>query len=385
MMADSRSETHSRRRLRASPRIVLTAFALAVFVMGLTFILARAQTTTRILGRVVNGTGSANPTTVANLPVTLFQMGSSRPVTTSTQTDASGQFVFDHIDTSTPYFLRVEYGGIKYFSDLSPKPVTATAPITLTIFESMAMPANVKISQMHLIFDVGEKIVQGVELLVVENKSDKAFLLPLTTPDGASPVSFDDPITQARVHTLPDGRVGYPILPPGEQIAFGYTMLVKPPEDNVKLNLPYAVDTFSLLVSDLNGIKVSSPNLATRDPFTLSSGRRYLTLGGQGLASNTTVVATISNLPGADNIASAQLAAVAVGGVVGLGLMGWSVLQKRSSQAGLSGDETATRRVELIRAMATLDDAYEADELDEDEYEEQRSELKAELIALMQS
>lgn len=362
----------------------MTAFALAAFVMALTFTLARAQTTTRILGRVINGTGSASPTTVANLPVTLFQMGSSRPVTTSTQTDASGQFVFDRIDTSTPYFLRVEYGGIKYFSDLSPKAVTATAPITLMVYESMATPANVKISQMHLIFDVGEKIVQGVELLVVENKSDKAFLLPLTTPDGASPVSFDDPITQARVHTLPDGRVGYPILPPGEQIAFGYTMLVKPPEDNVKLNLPYAVDTLSLLVSDLNGIKVSSPNLATRDPFTLSSGRRYLTLGGQGLASNTTVVATISNLPGADNIASAQLAAVAVGGVVGLGLMGWSVFQKRSSGSGSSGDEKTTRRVELIRSMATLDDAYEADELDEGEYEEQRAELKAELIALMQ-
>lgn len=369
--------------LRVSPRIVLTAFLLSTLAVINIMALAQAQTATRVSGRVVNGTASASPNTVANLAVTLFQMGSSRPITTNTQTDVDGKFSFDRIDTSTPYFLRVEYGGLKYFSDLSPVTMTASAPLTLTIYESMTMPANTKISQMHLIFDVGEKIVQGIQLLVVENKSDKAYLLPLTTPEGASPVSFDDPITQARVQTLPDGRVGYPILPPGEQVAFGYSMLVKPPEHNIKLKLPYPVDTFSLLVSDLNGLKVSSPNLVTRDPFTLSSGQRYLTLSGQSLATNTTVVATISNLPGADNIASAQLVAVVVGGIAGLGLMGWSVLQKRSAGPGSGGDENAARQVELVRSIATLDDAYEARELSQDEYDEQRAELKAELIALM--
>lgn len=347
----------------------------------------QAQGAGRIVGRVVNGTRAAAATGSVSFPVNLFQMGASGPVSRTVQTDATGQFVLDGVDLSSqqPFFARVDYAGIKYFSDLF-VPTQPTTTLTITIYESSPVPADLHVSQMHLILDLGEGTIQGAALYQVNNLTDRAFMLPLALPQGAAQASFQDPLDQFRSQLLPDGRVAMPVVPGGAQILIGFLIPAAPPEAQLQLALPYPVDALSLLVSQVNDVQITSPQLAPAQPFTTQGGTTYLQVSGRNFSAGTTVSAVISNLPGTEAPPLARNLLMGAAAVAALALLIWPLARTRGAAPASpeAADQRAARQVELVQAIAALDDADEGERIDPDEYAARRAELKAELVALMQ-
>lgn len=358
----------------------------AAFVLCLTVAVGfvarvHAQAATRVSGQISNGTANASAATVSNLPIALFQITAAGMLTRTAQTDATGRFVFDKVDADAQaFFLRADYAGIRYFGDPVSAAIAATTPLTLTVYEQQALPANFEIDRAHFIFDAAPRQLNGVALLQVTNSTDRVFLLPLPLPDKSGNVSFDDPLDEARAVRSADGSLSFPILPTTTEVFYGMTLRTQPPDHTLVLPLRVGIGRLNVLVSQVGDVRAASPQLARGEPFTTQSGAAYLQLAGSNLRAGTAVNVALSNLPGADTAGNTRNVILAVGGVGALALLFFPFLRKRRAEE--AADVAATgERLARLQAIAALDDEFEAGELDQDEYRAERAALKAELLS----
>lgn len=337
-----------------------------------------AQGPVDIRGQLFNGTQATVSNSLENVPVTLFQITAAGPVTKTMPVDAMGNFTFtDVISNATSYFARVDYEGITYFSGIMPPDVAAVTPITMTVYETQTIPANFTLDRVHLILDVQPKKFQGLELVQVTNPSDRAFYLPLPVPADTSDVQFQDVTEETIARHQPDGTILYPVLPTTTDILFGVLVPFTPPTYRLQMPLKMNVAGFNLLLAQTSGASASGTNFVPGAPFTSQSGQQYLVYSAPQQAAGTTFSATIANLPGVDNTSSLQTIIVVGGGLGALLLLTFPVYRRRTLK---SKTEDVSERVTQLRALARLDDAYEADEIDQEDYEIQRAALKAELM-----
>ncbi len=337
-----------------------------------------APTPFQIQGQVLNGTHDAPPRSVANLPVTLFQIGPKGPVERTVNTDAQGKFFLtDVITDANAYFARVEYGDIKYYSEIAPAPVGATLALTVTVYETQTLPANFALDRVHLILEVQPKVFNGLQLVQVRNPGDRVFLIPLPLPAKYDKVQFDDVRDEGRAERLADGSILFPVLPTTSEILYGILIPYTPPDFTLALPLQNDVSGFNLLVSKLGAVTATGTNLTPGAPFTSQNGQQYLVFAAPGQKAGTTFTAAISNLPGADNTQNLQTLIFVVGGLGGLALLAYPIYRRHAIKNKTSA---AHDRATLTRALARLDDAYARNELDESEYQAQRAALKAEAL-----
>lgn len=331
-----------------------------------------------IQGQLANGTRDALPNSTANLPVTLFQITERGPVTVTVMADARGNFRFTNVLTNaTSYFTRVDYAGVRYYSDIQPRALAGRAPIALTVYETQTMPADFRLDRVHLIIDVQPKTLSALEFLQVNNPTDRAFFIPLPVPEGASAPRFDNFTEQTRVVSQPDGTALYPVLPTTTDILFGLTIPYTPPNFTLALPLRNAVDGINLLVSKLGDVSVTGSGLTAGNPFTAQNGQTYLLYAAPPQQAGTTFTANLSNLPGADNTQNLQTLILVAGGLGALALLAYPVYRRRAAQT--KNGETYDHAT-LVQAIARLDDAYAREEIEESEYQAQRAALKAELL-----
>lgn len=374
--------------------------ALLLFSVGVTGLYSRAeaQSASRLEGQVLDGTASAPAGATSRLDVTLFQMGPTGPVTKTVQTDDQGHFTFANLklDPNSPYFASVDYGGIHYFSDVQTPGIESSIPITLTIYETQTVPANFQIDRAHFILDINQNALSGVELLQIEDPTDRAFVLPLPLPQNLSGLQFNDPRDQFRAIEGSDGSVAFPILPTTDQILVGVQVNTAPGEYTLKVNTPVKIGRLNVLISQTGGAQVSSPMLTAGPVFTSQSGNGYWQLNGDNISAGTTVPVLVTNLPGGDNSTLVRGLVLGVGGLGALILLSVPFLRSRRTLSSLSPARTSAsnrdreeggekeaigeRRLARLKAIAELDDAFEAGVIPEDEYRTERAALKAELM-----
>lgn len=338
----------------------------------------QAQGPSEIRGTLLNGTQDAPAANIANVPVTLFQITTAGPVTRTVPTDAQGQFLFTNVITDgTAYFTRVDYAGIRYFSEIMPPEIAASSPITLTVYETQTLPADLVLDRVHLILDVQPKRFNGLELVQVTNPTDRAFYLPLPVPANTSDVQFQDIREQTIVQRQEDGTILYPVLPATGEILFGVVLPYTPPEYRIEMPLATNVAGTSLLVSQAGGVVASGSSLTPGAPFTSQSGQLYSVLTGPAQEAGSTFTATISNLPGVDNTGNVQSLLLAAGGLGALALLAYPIYQRRATRTKSS---IVSERMEQLQALARLDDMHDAGQIQDDVYYAERAALKAELI-----
>jgi hypothetical protein len=372
---------------------------------------ARAQTSFPLRGEILNGTAETPPERVANLDVTLFQMGASGPVTQTVRTDSKGQFMFADVklDPNSPFFASVDYEGIHYFSEILTSGVSSSSPLSMTVYETQTIPSDFQIDRTHLILDFSQNALTGIELLQVKNPTDRAFVLPLPLPQKLADLQFNDPRDQFRAIQGTDGSLSFPILPTTDQILIGIRLNTSPPDYTLKLNVPVKVGRINVLVSQSQGIQVASPQLTPGQVFTPQTGSSYWQLNGDNIAAGSTVPVLITNLPGGEDTGLARNIVLGVGGAAALLMLvfpfarRWraaqplpgsiapetspaglvesgSALPNQRSGWGKEGRYESSARLERLQVMADLDDAFEAGEIAEEEYRAERAALKSELM-----
>ncbi len=356
-----------------------------------------------ISGQVMNGTtGEPMP---AGSAVNLFGfLEDIEPTLTMTTTvDADGLFRFDLADVPQEWIYRVslEYGGVAYSSDFGELSFDRTdIELPITVYELTSDPGDISIGQLHIFLSFGDGTLDVSELYVVNNAGQEVFVgesglgggtVVLDVPGGAQGVSvqrgFQGIDVFLPLETIPVGdqdAVDIPVRPGSASL----TLLVEyglPYEDGIDLNhlVNYPASGVNLLVPDAgvsleetNGWANMGQQSTEVGVFTsyVQSGlpagdRLIINLTGEA---RPTAGASAGLVRDSDSELLAGAAALLIAGVA------VTITVRRWRQV----PDLEEERRELLLALAELDDEYAAGLLGNEEYQREREELKAELLAI---
>lgn len=379
-----------------------------------------------IAGTVTQGTLGGDE--VVALPVTLEAYAGFTPIALFTTTvAATGAYSFTELatDANINYLASVNSEGIRYSSTIlnfTPESKSLAAPIT--IYGTTDDPAVVRMNSIHWIIDPRPGAVVVVEVYGVGTEGDRTYVgnaveglaqsvtVEIPVPPAAQDLGFENGILGERFQQV--GEVAYdtaPVLPgPGSrQIIMRYLLPQEGRSLEVTRNFGYAVDEMSLLVAELPEITVEIPGftLASRETF---QNQTYQLWRADGAIPETLTI-RLSGLLAADDvdprtvqradvpatgatdgaaaavIAAPQLASWMPWTIVAallIGLVGLAIWSIQSGKLGTVSSEAArqTQRSALLKRIAHLDDQHAVGEVTEREWQQQRSRLKAQLLAL---
>jgi hypothetical protein len=351
-----------------------------------------------IRGQVANGTPGAGLS--GSLDVTLHGFDSDKEVVTETATTASdGSFVFENLElvTGRIFGLTTIYQGVTYYSQgthLTAEQSDVNLPVT--VYEISSDPSQITIDRLHIVFDFPSPgLMRVVELWVMSNNGDHTFaaadgsgLLAVTLPAGASNLGFDTGTLGTDYAATEGGFIDKEPVRPGSgssQLIFGFDM---PYDRKLTFEQPIAYPVSAVValmpdngpnvggngVQDLGLAQISGTSLHNYSLGPLAAGSTLtLSIAGQGSpVGGSTSALSPTNLAIGLGVLGIALVATGLwwyrpGGLKGAG-------QSRPSPAGAASQEEVAQ--DLVRAIADLDDAFEAGQIDEALYRKRRQELK---------
>ena len=354
---------------------------------------------------VTNGTEGASIPEGLEVQIVAFD-GDVQVIDEVVAVDDAGRAELEPVEVVTGRIFGAitEYQGVQYFSSgghmLEDDPALE---LGLTIFETTADIEPVQVDRLHVIFDFAvEGIVEVTELWLLSNDSDRTVVqrggsnaLPIDLPEDFGELRFGDEALARRVTPTEEGFVYHEPIRPGEQLEVIFTFTL-PYERNLSFVQPidYPVEAVVLLTED------TAPELTgsgLTDQGTRPMGELVLhTYTIDSLEQGSTLAL---NFRGRHPAASANVSTTNLligAGVlvltIALVLFGWQTWTGRSDEAvveledtdGDSSDKGLPDRAALLQAIAGLDDGFEAGDVTQRDYEQQRAELKAQLIELMQ-
>ncbi len=296
----------------------------------------------------------------------------------------------------------VEYQGVQYFSTgghlLAEDP---RLELDLTIYETIPDSDPVVVDRLHVIFDYAvEGIVEVSELWLISNESDRTVVqrggsnaLPIELPEGFGELRFGDEVVAQRVTPTEDGFVYHEPIRPDEpqELIFTFTL---PYERSLNFIQPmdYPVGAIVLLTEE------SAPDLSgsgLTDEGTRAMGELVLhTYTIDSLEPGSTLAlnfrgrhpAAASNLS-TTNILIGAGALVITLAVVLFAWQGWTRRADEQIESDEAEEEASAGvlpdRAALLQGIAGLDDAFDAGDITQQDYEQQRAALKQQLVALM--
>jgi mono/diheme cytochrome c family protein len=363
---------------------------------------ALAERAGTVTGQLANQTAGATGS-YAGVEVLLHSFENDSLLETFTTTvDAEGGYAFANV-AFTPgrqFLATVEYQGVTYGSE--PAAFDPREPILLVdipVYEPTTDTAVLSVDQLHVFlqFDPGGPVTVG-ELYIFSNNGDRAFaaqgagVLRFDLPDGATDLSVRDGVEGQTYFLNADGFSSATPIYPGSgtgQVLFSYRL---PDASRLEFSqvMAYPVAEVNLMLDDPNMV-LTGPGLTdlglqtVQDQQFRSYNRSGLARGDTlsfsvqpqtGLAAWTSRLAANDRLPLALGLGTAALLLLGIGTWLYLRgpLAGQPEPGAPAPAAGLSDDE-------LIAAIADLDEAYEAGDLAEGEYERDRAALKTELTS----
>lgn len=354
-----------------------------------------AKGTGVISGTVTNGTtGQPAPNVAVELGI--FDTTALLEQRTA-QTDAAGFYRFTDLPTDADlvFAARVQYpAGTPYSTDfISFEAGQSAIDLPVAVYETTTDASGVRIERAHFIieFDAGQALVAELMLFSLDgNRSyigDGSAVLRFTLPPGATDLAVNEEDLGDRFQQTADGFVDLLPLAPGQnvrQVLYRYAL----PYTNGKLDftrsLVYPATNVNALISDI-GQQITSVQLADQG-VREAQGSSYRSLLGTNLPAGQEILIRITQLPAtsatdATGASSGGAAAPSRGllfALIGLAAAGAAVLVALPILRGRAAPGPSDR-TGLIDALARLDLAFEAGELPEAAYRDQRLRLKAQL------
>lgn len=365
---------------------------------------ARAAGNGVIEGHVTNGTpGAPVP---AGVGVTLHIVrNDDRIERLQTTTDASGYYRFEGLETSASvkYLPVVAYEQASYFPRVLVLSEQPNQVADITVYEATESDEWIAFERTNLLIqNVTPERIDVMEMGALANIGDRTYVGAATSPGEPRPtLRFPLPpgatnlVPQAGlapndVTPTPDGfTISSPVVPGRHQLAFSYSIPAQGGMLVLTKQLAYPALGFSLYVPQI-GLRVSSPQLQPQGEAQLG-GQTYTVYSAQSLPRGAVLQIQLDGLPTAGADIHRLTWPLLVGGAALLGL-GLVVARRRRVQqrsvpavaavAPGAADAPYSERVELLLALARLDERYERGELSATEYEAERAAWKQRLVAL---
>jgi len=383
-----------------------------------------------IIGTVVNET-TGEPLG-AGVPVELnaFTADFEPSLTMTATLDEDGTFDFNltMVPADQVYVATVDYNDISFGSDFGE--INREAPVLelpVAVYDQSSDPAAVRIGQLHVILEFTEDQVQVSELYQFSHDAPSVFVgetgdpaqgtVQFSLPGGASTPSFsrtfgsmDSFFPAENVISTGDGWADTVPLRPGQGTLSLLVRFTLPYESGAEIAHPvnYDVDNVNLVLTAA-GVSLANAEESqwTSQGQQAMGGGSFLNYTRGSVPAGETVSFTLEGEPrppvadsgNAAVAAPSESAELLIGGgvlllaaAVGVYLVRlWRGQSPESAAAGAGAEraaappptqQSADRREELLHAIAHLDDAYEAGEVEKEEYERQRQTLKEALLAI---
>ncbi len=362
-----------------------------------------AKGTGVISGTVTNGTTGSK---MADLEVELGIFDSTSLLEQrTTRTDAAGFYRFTELPTDPTLIFasRVVYpAGTPYSSDfVSFEGGKEGIDLPMTVYETTTDGTGVRAERVHFIVEFAGGNAQVAELLVFSLDGDRAYVgdgsavLRFTLPAGAQNLSIDGADDAGRFEVTADGFVDKLGLPPGQntrQVLYRYSLPYADGKLDIVRSLAYPATNVNALVSDI-GQQVSSEQLASLGVRETQMGN-YYNLSAQNVPAGQAITLRMTGLSttaagatttGATGGTGSSVPRPLLFGLIGLAAAGAAALVLLPLLRGRATPRAGapTQREALIDALAQLDLAFEAGDLTESAYRDQRLQLKAQLSDIL--
>ncbi len=342
-----------------------------------------------VTGIVQSMTGGHSGT-VAGQPVTLIAYLNNAEVERQTiTTDAHGAFTFTApADPARTYVLNATYKGGEYVS----QPVTfktgeTAKSVTLPVYEPTTDAGTLRVNIHHLIVEPGEGVVRVTELIVFTNRTDRTYVGAATRPDGrretlrfllpqgAADLEYLEGVTEGSIVAVPGGFVDTRGVKPGmRQIGFSYSIPARGGRATFARALDYPTDAIEVFGAPTT--RLTATPLTAQEPVATEQGT-FTRFSAQSLPRGATVTLALSGLPagwaGRWRVLVALFAGVAAAALL------YPLLRRRRRPA----EDMPRSREDLIKAIAALDDLYEAGGIAGAEYRRRRRRYKSRLLELL--
>ncbi len=332
-------------------------------------------------------------------------------LTTTVGTDGSYSFNLTNVPPDWIYLTTVEYGDLNFNSNpamLSPDSPFLELPIV--VFDTTSDSEVVSIGQIHMIMDIQNDAVVVSEVYIFNNAADGVYVgasgeasdgtLELVLPAGAENVNFergygalDNFFPAPEFFQTERGWADTVPLRPGEgamNLLVTYTL---PYEDGMTIAHPifYDVANATVVLSDV-GVALEDNAWMQQESTEMGVAGNFLTYERPGLVAGDAVSFTLAGKPeqragvdanGNSAVVRDDAVELILGGlallvVVVAGLFLVRSWTETADSTTLDAEDTQI----YLQAIANLDDAYAAGQIDSEKYTQQRAELLADLAAI---
>ena len=324
-----------------------------------------------VTGSISNG--SAGGSIPVDLEVLILgHDGDQEVVRLATTAESDGSFKFEDLKyvPGRLFFSTVIYQGLTYRSEVAHAASDGSAvELPITIFETINDPSVMRVERLHIIIDFpADDVLRVLELWVLANDSDRVLTTPLqiALPEGATNLSFENGTQGGRYEITAEGFVDLEPIPPGsslDHLVFGFDLPIDRSADFDQQML-HPVDAATVLVP-ADGPKVSG-----------LLGRGVQQIGGLRMQSFTTGALSPEQPLSFRISAPSTSSSPPIASIVGVGALVIAAVVATRFWRGAWRSRQAIEDVNLVEAIARLDDDYEAGAISEDEWKRQRGRLK---------
>lgn len=364
-----------------------------------------------ITGLIVNGSTSQE-VTEGEATLRAFNTNFAQTFIMTTTVGADGRYTFN-LENVLPewiYLVTTDYNDLTFNSN--PNRLDRTQPVLnmpVIVYDTTTDPGVVTISQIHMILNFTADGLQVSELYVFDNNANAVFVgqtgdfadgvVDISVPAGAEAVNFRRSFGSmenfsAAPEVIPT-ETGWADTVPLRPGAGSTNLLVSymlPYEDGLRLAHPLAYPTLgaTAIVPD-NGVRLGGDGWQSQGSQQMGSGS-FVAYSNNNLAGAEALLVELNGRP--TQLADAQGNTMLVRndaqdliiGLVVLGMAGaLAVVMVKKWREGAPAEATAVTAADphsLLQAIADLDDAFAAGQINESKYHQQREQLKQELIAI---
>ncbi len=346
---------------------------------------------------VRNGTAGASVPEGMIVTLQVFDLENNELQRLEAETDASGGVSFGGVigDEEVSYTLSAAYNEVRFFSDAYISTIDRDGPIHLTIFEPTSDPSVIRITGDSSAItppDDDSGVLRILQVTTFENTSDRAYVgndplntrLTVRLPLPVMAFDLESVHSPGSLVLAPDSRDVYSIIPlmPGiEEYIVTYGILYTTDVFAWSKDYPYPTEVARLLVPAEVSFRPGSEWVQMQDSEV--SGVTYARYEMRSILAGETLSGTVADLPPSAGSRSRSLERTlrdAAYGVVAVALImaaGFALWWGRfRNRRGVPGDSVADRellqsqRDAAVAELARLEDAREAGDISEDEYDD---------------
>lgn len=380
-----------------------------------------------VTGQVLNGT-TGEPLTGETVSLRAFTPDFTETLALSTTLGTDGSYRFDVTDVAPDwvYIASVPFGDLSFSSGADQlRHGNPAIDMPITVFDTTTDPSAISIAQLHVVLEfVDENRVRVNELYIFNNDSNTVYVGPTGNPDegtlevslpaGAENLAFQrsfgslDSFLPANdlVQTDTGWADRIPVRP-GTGVLTLLSRYELPYEDGMTIAHPvnYPAASGTIILPEA-GVEVTGGDWITEGPQQFQTGEVFLNYTRPGIAAGEAVAIELQGRPsqiaGTDGTTANrdQTTELIIGGTALLlaavvGFFLYRTWQSRQTAEAVYVAEASAAAAPvlttapppsadvnaLLLAIAALDDAHEAGQISDEDYQQQREALKQQVAA----